>query len=154
MLNDCDHRRLIWKSEITKAETYLRASLYFCSLDSLIRFIFINNLQECPFCHSNIIRGDMLNGCDHRRLIWKSEITKAETYLRASLYFCSLDSLIWFTFVNNLQECPFYHFDIIREDILHPAKAAEDLELIWGGKGFSFRQRAQKFLLVSLFPFK
>jgi hypothetical protein len=34
MLNDFDHRRLIWKRELTKAETYLRASLYFSSIDS------------------------------------------------------------------------------------------------------------------------
>ena len=142
------------KGEIPKDETCPRESLYFCSLDSLICFTFIINLQECSFCHSDIIRGDMLNDCDHRRLIWNREITKAETYLRASLYFCSIDSLIWFTFINNLQKCPFYHFDIIREDILHSAKAAEDLEFIWGGIGFWSRQRAQKFLLVSLFPFK
>ena len=102
MLNDCDHRRLIWKKEITKAETYLRASLYFCSLDFLIWFTFIDNLQECPLCHSDMIIEAMSNDCDQSRLIWKRDLTKAETYLRASLYFSSLDSLIWFKSINYL----------------------------------------------------
>ena len=119
MLNDCDHRSLIWNREITKAEPYHRAFFYFCSLDSLIWFTCINNLQECHLCHSDIIREDMLNDRDHRRLIWKREITKAETYLKASLYFLSPDSLIWFKFIINLQESQLCHSDIIREDMLN-----------------------------------
>jgi hypothetical protein len=87
IMNDYNHRRLIWKGELTKAETYPSASLHFSSLDSLIWFKSINNLQGCKLHHSHIIREDMMNECNHRRLIWNRELTKAETYLRAALYF-------------------------------------------------------------------
>ena len=102
MMNDCNYKRLIWKRELIKAETYLRASLYFSSLDSLIWFKSIHNLHGCSLHHSDIIREDMMTDCNHRRLIWKMELIEAETYLRASLYFSSRDSLIWFKSTNNL----------------------------------------------------
>ena len=49
MLNAWDLRSLIWKREITDAETYTRASI----------------------CHSGIIIEDVLNPWDPRRFIWK-----------------------------------------------------------------------------------
>ena len=100
-----DQRRLIWKGEITKSETCKRASLYFSSLDYFIWFTSMNNLQGCSLHHSDTLIEDIMNDWDHMRLIWKREITKAETSHMASLYFSSLDSLIWFTFMNNHQGC-------------------------------------------------
>ena len=144
MINHFDHRRLIWKREITKAETCQRASLYFASLDSLIQLTFMNNLKGCSLHHSDTLREDMMNDCDHRRLIWKREITKAETQLRASLYFCSLESLIWFTFINNLQECPLCHSDIIREDMLNDC---DHKRLLWKRE----LTKAETFLRASLY---
>ena len=105
IMNDCDHLRLIWRREITKAETCHRASLYFSSLDYFIWFTSMNNLQGCSLHHSDTLIEDKINDWDHMRLIWKREITKAETRHMASLYFSSLDSLIWFTFMNNHQGC-------------------------------------------------
>jgi hypothetical protein len=128
MLNDCDHKRLLWKRELTKAETFLRASLYFSSLDSLIWFKSIHNLHGCSLHHSDIIREDMMNDCNHIRLIWKRELTNAETYLRASLYFSFLDSLIWFKSIHNLQGCSLHHSDIIREDMMNDCNHKR---LIW-----------------------
>ena len=105
MINHFDHRRLIWKREVTKAETCQRASLYFASLVSLIQLTFMNNLMGCSLHHSDTLIEDIMIDWDHMRLIWKREITKAETSQMASLYFSSLDSLIWFTFMNNHQGC-------------------------------------------------